>query len=59
MAHGSRLNVIAEGVETKEQFQLLQQYGSDEMQGYWISRPQSSAGIDDYLKAEIELWSPR
>ncbi len=44
MAHGSRLNVIAEGVETKEQFQLLQQYGCNEMQGYWISRPQSAAG---------------
>jgi diguanylate cyclase (GGDEF)-like protein/PAS domain S-box-containing protein len=59
MARGSSLNVIAEGVETKEQFQLLQQYGCNEMQGYWISRPQSAAGIDDHLKAEIELWSPR
>ena len=58
MAHGSRLNVIAEGVETKEQFQLLQQYGCNEMQGYWISRPQSAAGIDDHLKAEIDLWGP-
>jgi diguanylate cyclase (GGDEF)-like protein/PAS domain S-box-containing protein len=59
MAHGSRLNVIAEGVETKEQFQLLQEYGCNEMQGYWISRPRSAAGIDDHLKAEVELWSPR
>jgi diguanylate cyclase (GGDEF)-like protein/PAS domain S-box-containing protein len=59
MAHGSRLNVIAEGVETKDQFQLLQQYGCNEMQGYWISRPQAAAGIDDHLKAEVELWSPR
>jgi len=58
MAHGSSLNVIAEGVETKEQFQLLQQYGCNEMQGYWISRPQSAAGIDDHLKAEIDLWGP-
>ena len=58
MAHGSSLNVIAEGVETKEQFQLLQQYGCNEMQGYWISRPQAAPGIDDHLKAEIELWGP-
>jgi diguanylate cyclase (GGDEF)-like protein/PAS domain S-box-containing protein len=57
MAHGSRLNVIAEGVETKEQFQLLQGYGCNEMQGYWVSRPQPAAGIDDHLKAEVELWS--
>ncbi len=59
MAHGSRLNVIAEGVETKEQFQLLQGYGCNEMQGYWISRPQPAAGIDDHLKTEVELWSPK
>jgi diguanylate cyclase (GGDEF)-like protein/PAS domain S-box-containing protein len=59
MAHGSSLNVIAEGVETKDQFQLLQQYGCNEMQGYWISRPQAATAIDDHLKAEIELWSPR
>jgi diguanylate cyclase (GGDEF)-like protein/PAS domain S-box-containing protein len=59
MARGSRLNVIAEGVETKDQFQLLQEYGCSEMQGYWISRPQPAAGIDDHLKAEVELWTPR
>ena len=39
MAHGSRLSVIAEGVETQDQFQFLQKYGCDEMQGYWVSRP--------------------
>ena len=37
MAHGSRLNVIAEGVESKDQFRCLQQYGCDEMQGYWVA----------------------
>ena len=59
MAHGSSLNVIAEGVETKDQFQLLQEYGCNEMQGYWISRPQAANGIDDHLKAEVELWGQR
>ena len=59
MAHGSRLNVIAEGVETKDQFTLLQGYGCDEMQGYWVSRPKPAEGIDDHLKAEVELWSPK
>ncbi len=59
MAHGSRLNVIAEGVETRDQFTLLQGYGCDEMQGYWVSRPQPAAGIDDHLKAEVELWTPK
>jgi diguanylate cyclase (GGDEF)-like protein/PAS domain S-box-containing protein len=59
MAHGSKLNVIAEGVETKEQFQLLQEYGCNEMQGYWISRPKAAEALGDHLKAEIELWTPR
>ncbi len=59
MARGSNLNVIAEGVETKEQFQLLQEYGCNEMQGYWISRPQAAEALGDHLKAEIELWTPR
>ena len=57
MAHGSRLSVIAEGVETKEQFQLLHQYGCDEMQGYWFSRPLPSAGVDKKLAEELELWN--
>jgi diguanylate cyclase (GGDEF)-like protein/PAS domain S-box-containing protein len=57
MAHGSSLSVIAEGVETREQFQYLQRYGCDEMQGYWVSRPLPVDGIDRKLEEEIALWS--
>jgi diguanylate cyclase (GGDEF)-like protein/PAS domain S-box-containing protein len=57
MAHGSRLSVIAEGVETQEQFQHLHRYGCDEMQGYWVSRPLPVDGIDRKLDEEIALWS--
>ncbi len=57
MAHGSRLTVIAEGVETKDQFRLLQKYGCDEMQGYWVSRPLPIEGVDQKLVEELELWS--
>lgn len=35
------LNVLAEGVETKEQQKLLQEYGCDSIQGYLISKPVS------------------
>jgi diguanylate cyclase (GGDEF)-like protein/PAS domain S-box-containing protein len=57
MAHGSSLSVIAEGVETQEQFQYLQRYGCDEMQGYWVSRPLPADGIDRKLAEEVALWS--
>jgi diguanylate cyclase (GGDEF)-like protein/PAS domain S-box-containing protein len=56
MAHGSRLGVIAEGVETQDQFHLLQKYGCDEMQGYWVSRPLPIEGVDRKLQEELALW---
>ena len=56
MAHGSKLGVIAEGVETRDQFQLLQKYGCDEMQGYWVSRPLPIDGVDRKIQEELALW---
>lgn len=37
------LNVIAEGVETEEQRRLLEEFGCDEIQGYFFSPPVSLA----------------
>lgn len=39
MGHGLGLTVIAEGVETIEQLDLLAANGCDEIQGYYLSRP--------------------
>ncbi|MGJ7917278.1 EAL domain-containing protein [Massilia sp. LXY-6] len=39
MAHGLRLTVVAEGVETAGQLALLAEHGADAMQGYYFSRP--------------------
>ena len=38
MADALKLEVIAEGVETREQVQLLQRRGCHLMQGYYFSR---------------------
>lgn len=39
MAKGLMKTVVAEGVETLEQYLLLKKYGCDEIQGYFFSRP--------------------
>ena len=39
LAHALKLKVIAEGVETDEQCQVLQDLDCDEIQGYLISKP--------------------
>jgi diguanylate cyclase (GGDEF)-like protein len=39
MAHSLNLVVVAEGVETREEFEFLANLGCDEAQGYYFSRP--------------------
>ena len=50
MAHGMDLKVIAEGVETQQQFDLLNEMGCDEIQGYLLSRPVPADEITELLK---------
>jgi EAL domain-containing protein (putative c-di-GMP-specific phosphodiesterase class I) len=39
LAHSLRLKVVAEGVETREQLDLLARYGCDEVQGFIFCEP--------------------
>ncbi len=39
MAHSMGMRVVAEGVERKEQAEALRQFGCDEYQGFYFSRP--------------------
>ena len=39
LAHALKLNVVAEGVETEEQFELLRLFGCDEIQGFLFEKP--------------------
>ncbi|HAU0936169.1 TPA: EAL domain-containing protein, partial [Legionella pneumophila] len=39
LAKGLGIKSLAEGVETKEQFDILKQLGCDEIQGYYFSEP--------------------
>ena len=48
MAHSLGLHVVAEGVETKEQFELLSQLDCDYIQGYYFSRPITANKLLDF-----------
>jgi EAL domain-containing protein (putative c-di-GMP-specific phosphodiesterase class I) len=49
LAHGLDLGVVAEGVETAEQRQLLRLLRCDEMQGFLFSRPVAKDEIERML----------
>lgn len=49
------LSVIAEGVETAEQLAMLKQYGCDEVQGYYFSKPVPKNELERLLEHNPEL----
>ncbi|GBG15494.1 uncharacterized protein NMK_3102 [Novimethylophilus kurashikiensis] len=49
IAHGLRMRVVAEGVETREQLAYLQAAGCDLLQGYFFSKPLPNAAFNDFL----------
>jgi EAL domain-containing protein (putative c-di-GMP-specific phosphodiesterase class I)/PleD family two-component response regulator len=49
IAHKFGMKAVAEGVETQEQLEFLQQRGCDEFQGYHVCRPMPANEIGDYL----------
>ncbi|KPZ04277.1 PAS:GGDEF protein [Pseudomonas tremae] len=55
LAHELGLKVIAEGVETVDQLELLVTYGCDQMQGYFFSRPVISDECAAMIKSSRSL----
>ncbi|MDB5805668.1 MAG: hypothetical protein JWN73_2990 [Betaproteobacteria bacterium] len=58
MAAALKLEVIAEGVETREQVQLLQRRGCQMMQGYYFSRPLAAAKMTALLVEVLKNGPP-
>jgi diguanylate cyclase (GGDEF)-like protein len=52
MAHSLRMGVVAEGVETQEQADLLREQGCDEFQGFLFSRPVPPEQFIRFLESE-------
>ncbi len=50
LGHNLGLRIVAEGIETKEILEALADLGCDEAQGYYISKPQPGALLDDWFR---------
>jgi diguanylate cyclase (GGDEF)-like protein len=50
LAHGLRLKVVAEGVETADQLKFLRAHHCDSVQGYFLHRPLPEAEVADVLE---------
>ncbi len=50
MAHLMGIKVVAEGVETEETLNLLEQWGCDIIQGYYLGRPMPAADFTGWVR---------
>ena len=58
LAHSLGLEVVAEGVETEAQLNLLRLHGCDEMQGFYFARPQTATDCTATLIEGRRLKEP-
>jgi len=57
LAHGLRLKVVAEGVETAEQVACLQKLGCDQFQGFYFGRPVTAAAFEELMRGAGDAGS--
>lgn len=57
LAHYIGLKVVAEGVESQEQFDLLTEYNCDLIQGYYISKPLPAEEVAKFMSKDWQLYS--
>lgn len=53
MGHSLGMSIVAEGIETKEDFDLLCSYGCDDCQGYYFSPPVPENRFVEILKKRV------
>ena len=52
MGHSLGMKIVAKSIETEEQLALLKEFGADEGQGYYFSRPVPQDEFTSLLKEE-------
>ncbi len=55
LGHALNLKVVAEGVETKDQFMYLSAGGCDEVQGFYFGRPQPAEEFIEWTAIQANL----
>jgi diguanylate cyclase (GGDEF)-like protein/PAS domain S-box-containing protein len=58
MAHALGMKVVAEGIETEQQRDLLVAAGCDYGQGYWLARPMPASAFEAFLAAHHSPAAP-
>ncbi|MEN1761230.1 putative bifunctional diguanylate cyclase/phosphodiesterase [Anoxynatronum sibiricum] len=53
MAHQLQLTVTAEGVEERAQWEMLERYGCDHLQGYYFHRPMAEEKLREVLAKAV------
>jgi len=59
MARSLNLRTVAEGVETKEQWNLLKRMGCDLIQGYYLSRPMAAEDALRWQQHRCQMTAPQ
>lgn len=55
LGRGLNLRVIAEGVETQQQLELLRNLQCEAIQGYWLSKPLIAAEVVNFLTCHAKM----
>ena len=59
LAHALGLRVVAEGVETERQCEILATLGCDEFQGYLFARPMDAERLVIWVAGDFRRTGPR
>jgi diguanylate cyclase len=50
MAHSLNMKVVAEGIESRTQYEFVERHGCDTIQGFLIGRPMPAKAMADFLR---------
>ncbi len=56
LAHGLQLRVCAEGIEDRDSWRLLQQWGCEQAQGFYMGRPMRGTELPEWA-TRYERWA--